>query len=232
MATGFPAEVIALTSVAGIAIRARRRRRSLRSQHQDVRAFTIIVLDRQDHPEPGGVAERIIVTTTSGTMTRAMVASGLTGVTMVGVAGIATTSAGIAIADSPALPAASYIADGVAVPRTALYSPLAVVPPPAEAEKDYIDWLPWIIGLGAGSIAVAVLFFVCLGRPRGGVLFVDAGPVLANNPSSLVIKPKQRGARAGPSRKVSVWRGAKTSAVAPEEMTRVAVASRADRDHL
>ena len=224
-ATGFDHDAIMVTSVSRISLRARRRVVA-QERIEGLRIFTTVVVDRVEYPDPGGLSERIVVTTQSGTMTQAMIAGGMPTVSTVGVSGIAATSAGIAIADSPILPMASYNANGDAVPRSEFYTPLEVVPPTVAAEKDWIDWLPWIIGIGAGSVILAILSLVCLARPRGRAFAANVGPILTNDKSSCVVKPKQRKPRSGPSRKVSVWRGTKNSVSPEQQMTRVRVMSR------
>lgn len=195
LATGLEKRSVSILDVQDISLRHRAARRRVLMQVRGVRIYTSIVVNRVSHPEVGALAEAIVATTQSGTMTQAMVASGLASVAAVGVAGIATVSAGRSIADPPVLPAASYASDGTIVPRSSQYTSLAIVPPSTESDADYVENLPWLIGVGGGCIVLALLALFFLATPRGHVLFADAVNTPANTVAShshLVVRPKRR----------------------------------------
>ena len=205
LATGLETQSIRIDDVQSVTLRRRLYWRTL-AQHLTtnggVRVYTSIVVNRETHPVVGALAEAIVATTQSGTMAQAMIVSGLDGVHAVGVAGIATTSAGRSIADSPVLPAASYTREGRIVPRSHLYTPLDIVPASASSERDYIDWLPWMIGVGAGCVTLALAALCCLATPKGRVLFADAVAPASNSSSDFIVCPKRK-AKQPASAKVS-----------------------------
>ena len=203
LATGLDEQNISIGDVQSVTLRRRRRRRRLRMylgrsllmqlpSNAGVRVYTSVVVNRETHPVVGALAEAIVATTQSGTMAQALLSSGLTDVHAVGVAGIATTSAGRSIADSPVLPAASYSSEGRIIARSPLYTPLNIVPESASSERDYIDWLPWMIGVGAGCIILAFAALCCLATPRGRVMFADAVTPPSNSSAGLIIRPKKK----------------------------------------
>ena len=184
VAIGIDKRLISVTGLESILLR---RRNIL--QTIGTRAYTIIVLDRISHPNIGGLSDSIIATVQSGTMTKSMTTSGLA-VSMVGISGIATTSAGLSLVDTPTLPAASYTDKGEAVLRTPFYTSLTSVPQASSNNSDYEKSLPWMIGCLAVVIIFMAFSTLCLRKPKGSVIWRE--PPRSNNMTSLIVKPKSK----------------------------------------